>query len=414
MTKIRLTDCIGPAFFGLYHMVKKGEYTHYWLNGGRGSLKSSFISIMCVLNILWDPLCNVLVIRKVGVTLRGSVFEQIKWAIYKLGLEQHFHIPKEKLEITYLPTGQKIIFKGFDDSTKLKSIKLATGYFKVAWYEELEEFHGMEEIRKANQSLIRGEYDSYTFFYSYNPPRTKANWVNQESLVPVANRYVHTSCYLDAPHDWLGEEFFEEALALKESNLKAYEHEYLGKTVGYGTEVFDNIIIREITDAEIEAFENNHQGIDFGYSVDPASFVRMNYNAKYKRLYIYFEIYELKLLNRDLADRIKAAGYENDLSVADSAEPKSIDELQRHLIRCVGAQKGKDSINYGIKFLQDMEQIIIDPVRAPNTMREFTSYELARDKHGNPIKKYPDKDNHSIDAVRYALEMVNPAMQWGW
>lgn len=398
----RLSQVIAPSFKEVHKDLKRDGHTHYWLSGGRGSTKSSFIAIELILGIMRDPDANAVVLRKVKDTLKESVFDQLVWAIDVLGVEQYWHIPDAKLVITYLPTGQQIRFRGADKPKKIKSMKFARGYCKFIWYEELDEFTGMEEVRMINQSLMRGG-KKFTVFYSYNPPQSANNWVNAEKLLSREDRLVHHSNYLSVDPEWLGEQFIVEAKHLKQTKPKAYEHEYLGEVTGTGGEVFDNVKIKRITDEEIKDFYNIKRGLDFGYAIDPVSYPVMHYDRKKKRLYIFHELYKVGLSNRSLYKHIKEENKDNDFITADAAEPKSIHELRQYGLKIRAAKKGPDSIKYGIKFLQSLEAIIIDDIRCPETAREFLTYELEKDANGNFKADFPDKNNHSIDAVRYAL-----------
>lgn len=397
-----LYSSTAPVFHYLLNYMQYDRYTHYWLAGGRGSLKSSTAALSIISGMQTNPGRNCVALRKVKDTLKDSVYMQLCWAIEKLGKADKWEKTISPLSLTYTPTGQKILFRGSDDPVKIKSIKFDKGYCGYVWYEELDEFSGMDEIRKINQSLLRGG-DKFTVVYTYNPPKSVKNWVNSEALVKSDDKIFHQSSYLDAPSEWLGEQFITEANHLKETKPNAYEHEYLGSVNGTGGEIFDNICIREISDEEIETFENVRRGLDFGYAVDPLSYGVMNYDRKKKDLYIYFEIYKVGMSNYALAQEIKKENVLNQLVTADSAEPKSISELNQLGLRVAGVKKGPDSIDYGIKFLQSLEHIYIDDKRCPNTAREFLNYELERDSRGEFKAGYPDKDNHSIDMVRYAL-----------
>lgn len=405
---MKLTNIIAPSFYEVHKDIKNNKYTHIWLNGGRGSTKSSFIAIEIILNMMKDAqqgVCsNTVALRKVGLYLKDSVYEQLIWAIDMLGVTSYWDYKTSPTTLTYLPTGQKIIFRGADKPKKIKSIKFSKGYCKYVWYEEVDEFAGIEEIRMINQSLMRGG-EKFLVFYSYNPPQSASNWVNSEVQLTRDDRLVHHSTYLTVPREWLGEQFIVEAEHLKLTKPTSYEHEYLGKVTGTGGEVFKNVKCRHITDEEIKSFETIRRGLDFGYAVDPLSYVVTSYNRKYKRLYIFNEIYQVNLSNYKAIELIKAENKNNEPVTADSAEPKSIHEFIQHGVRMQGAKKGPDSIEYGIKFLQDLDEIIIDDIRCPNTAREFLSYELEKDANGNFKAGYPDKNNHSIDAVRYALNI---------
>jgi len=402
--EIKLTDLIAPQFYDIHWDILEGKHTHYKLYGGRGSTKSSFISIEIIMGMMQDPDANAACFRKVGNTLQESVYEQLLWAIDALGVSHLWHPSLSPLRITYLPTGQRIVFRGCDDPNKSKSIKLRRGYFKYIWYEERAEFEGDEDERKINQSLMRGG-DHYVVFYSWNPPKSLNSWVNQDVIEIRDDTLCNHSTYLTVPKEWLGEQFYIEANELKKRKPMAYRHEYLGEAIGTGGKVFDNVILREITAEEIAIFDKIKQGLDFGFAADPLAFVRTHYNKKQHKLYIFREIYQVNLKNREAVAKIKKINPENKLITADSEEPRSIATFNEMGLRLIGAKKGPGSVDFGMDFLSnELDEIIIDPVTCPNTAREFSTYELERDKNGNFKGGYPDKNNHTIDACRYALE----------
>lgn len=402
MTQVALTDLIAPSFYDVHHALKEDRYTHYWLKGGRGSTKSSFISIEIILGMMRDPNANAVAIRKVKENLRESVYEQLLWAIEVLGVSHLWHDSVSPMSLTYTPTGQKIIFRGADKPKKVKSSKLRRGYIKYVWYEEIDEF-APEDIRTINQTFLRGG-PKFVVFYSFNPPKSQRSWVNTEVKESRPDRLVHHSTYLTVPREWLGEQFLIEAEHLKNTKPEAYEHEYLGKETGTGGEVFTNITIRPITDDEIKTFDRIRRGLDWGYAADPLHYTALHYDKTRRRIYIFFEIHKVGMKFDPLAEAIKAENKLNQPVTADSAEPRSNDELKSRGVRIRSAKKGPGSVEHGIKFLQDLEEIIIDDSRCPNTAREFLHYELEKDANGNWKDGFPDKDNHSIDAVRYALE----------
>lgn len=401
----RLSEMISPAFYQLHRDIQMKQHTNYWLKGGRGSTKSSFVSIEIILGIMSDPEANAIVLRKVATTLRESVFDQYLWAIDKLGVSHLWQGSVSPLTLTYLPTGQQIRFKGADKPEKIKSIKFRTGYTKFKHYEELAEFKGMEEIRSINQSLNRGGSDILTF-YSYNPPSSVNSWVNQESSRQGIRKdtLINSSTYLSVPKEWLGKEFIADAEQLKKDNETAYRHEYLGEVTGTGAEVFNNVELREITQDEIDNYEVIYRGLDFGFASDPLAFMQVAYDKKHKHLYIFSELYKVAMSNRDAVRTIKKLNPMNDRITCDSAEPRTIHEFREYGLHLSPARKGRDSRPQGFKFLQDLRKITIDPNRCPNSAREFTSYELERDRDGNFKAEYPDGNDHTIDAIRYALE----------
>ncbi|MBQ3463653.1 MAG: PBSX family phage terminase large subunit [Clostridia bacterium] len=403
MSEIGLDKIIAPSFYKLHWDVIDEKHTHYWLKGGRGSTKSTFVSVEIILGMMQNPDANAVAIRKVAEYLKDSVYNQLLWAIDALGVSHLWQPKLSPLEIVYKPTGQRIIFRGADKPQKLKSTKVHKGYIRYIWYEEVDEFNGMNEIRTVNQSLMRGG-ERFTVFYSYNPPKSQRSWVNREVLTEGKDKIVHHSTYLDVSREWLGEVFRIEAEHLKKVNPKAYEHEYLGIITGTGGEVFANITPRRITDEEIAAFDKIKRGIDFGYASDPFVYIVCHYDSKHRLLYVFDEIYKVGLANHKAAEMIKSRTHYNQIIVCDSAEPKSINDLRQYGFRVRGAKKGPDSIEYGIKFLQSLEGIIIDNTRCPEAAKEFYGYELEPDGNDGFKAGYPDKNNHTIDAVRYALE----------
>lgn len=403
---VKLSDLIAPSFYDLHWDVKEHKHTHYKLYGGRGSTKSSFISEEVVKGMMEDPGANAIAMRKVGRFLEESVFEQLLWAIEKLGVSDQWKVRYSPLGLTYKPFGNRIIFRGADDPQKIKSVKLKTGYFKFIWFEERAEFDGPEEERTILQSLMRGGTD-YIVFYSWNPPKSINNWCNQDVMDEREDTCCHHSDYRSVPREWLGEQFFLEAEHLQKTKQKAYKHEYLGIATGTGGQVFENITVRKITDEEMARFDRIKQGLDFGYGADPLAYLKMHYDKTRKRLFLFGEIYAVKMGNTRLARELKKFNPLNRMITADSEEPRAIAALQELGIRITGAKKGPGSVDFGMEFLSDeIEEIIIDPERCPNAKREFTGYELEQDKNGNFKGSYPDKDNHTIDAARYGLEDV--------
>jgi len=403
MTKNRLSELIAPSFYELHRELKAELHDEYWLKGGRGSTKSTFISIEILLGIIKDPAANAVVFRRYQNELRDTVFGQFEWTASKMGIAHLFKFQVSPMQIIYIPTGQRIVFRAADNPRKLKSINLGRGYVKYAWFEEVDQFASMDEIRNILQSLFRGEGNKKrVVFFSYNPPKSGRFWVNREVKIPKLGRRVHHSTYLDVPPEWLGERFLADAEHLKKTNEMAYRHEYLGEEVGTGLEVFTNIELRTISDEEIATFDRIRQGLDFGYAVDPLAFERMHYDRTRRRLYIFTEISGLNLFNRQFWE--KAQRYNDVMTIADSAEPKSIAELKSWGMKIKGAKKGPGSVEFGIKFLQDLEKIIIDPERCPLAAKEFINYSLETDRNGIVKSQFPEKENHSIDATRYALE----------
>ena len=403
MTTVKLSDVISPSFYDLHKDLKQDGHTHYWLKGGRGSTKSSFVSVEIITGIMKNPEANAVVIRKVGLYLKDSVYEQLLWAIDKLGVSAYWQEKLSPLELVYIPTGQRIIFRGADKPKKLKSTKVHKGYIRYVWYEEADEFGGIEEIRTINQSILRGG-STFTVFYTYNPPKSQRNWINSEVLIPQEDKLVHHSDYRSVPKEWLGEQFIVEAEHLAAINPDHYRHEYLGEVTGTGAEVFTNISIRPITNDEIKQFDHVKRGIDWGYGADPFVYIAAHFDSKRNRLFIFYEFFKCAAKFDLIAAEISRENTQNGMIIAESAEPRSNDELRDRGLRIRTAVKGQGSVEHGITWLQNLEEIVIDGTRCPNTAREFSEYELERDSRGELKADFPDKNNHSIDAVRYALE----------
>lgn len=404
MSDIRISEKIGPAFYEVAHDVFKHGHTHYDESGGRGSLKSSYVSIIVPLLLVDNPNTHALVLRKVANTIRDSVYAQYIWAIGELGMAAHWEAKVSPMELIYKPTGQKIMFRGADDPMKIKSIKVPFGYIAVTHFEEKDQFAGRAEIRNILQSTMRGG-SKFWNFESYNPPISRDNWANKDSLEERPDRLCHKSTYLDAPPEWLGEQFLAEAEHLKDTDERAYQHEYLGIPVGTGGNVFDNLELREITDAEVKSFDHIYQGTDWGWFPDPFAFIRLHYDRARETIYLIDEIYQNKITNEASAQMILSRGYNDTYITCDSAEPKSVADFRAMRLKAQEAIKGPGSVEYGMKWLQ-RRKIVIDRRRTPNAYNEFVNYEYERNKDGDIISGYPDANNHLIDATRYALERV--------
>lgn len=391
---------LGKAFVDINRQIKPN--IEYVFEGGRGGLKSSFVAFKIVELIKNNPQMHACITRQVAGTLKDSVYANMKWAINELGLIEEFECKVSPLEIKYIKTGQTIYFRGLDDETKLKSIKPEFGYIGILWKEEKDQMKGDAQERSVNQSVLRGGDESYDFS-SYNPPKSKSNWVNRIKLVPNPKRVIHHSSYLEAPAEWLGQKFIDDAAHLKEINPEAYEHEYLGVPNGDGGNVFEYLEIRNITDEEISHMDRIYPGVDFGWYPDQFCYLRTYYDSAREKIYLIDELYVNKWSNSKTAEWIKKKGYDDYTMICDSAEPKSVNDFRDAGLPARGAIKGPGSIEYGFKFLQT-KTLVIDPKRTPNAYKEITEYEYDRDKEGNVISGYPDGNDHAISALRYAYE----------
>lgn len=423
---INLKDCIIPMYYSLLEDILNHNHTHYVMAGGRGSTKSSFVGITIPLLLLQNPKTHAVCFRKVGNTIQNSIYSQIAWGIYQLGIDNLFHIPKTyATPITFLPTGQRIYFMGLDDPMKIKSIKPKFGYIGITWFEELDQYAGPNELRTVTQSTMRGG-DTFWDFRTFNPPISKNNWANEYAeeceVYRQKNTLVTRNTYLDVPQSWLGAQFIEEAEDLKLVNQRAYDHEYLGLAIGTGGDVFPNVedlnMEQPVDTYDVQGnivgskplwqtFDKIYNGLDWGFARDPFQFVRCYFDKKHLDLYIFDEYRTMHCRNKtvfkSLYEEEKKLTTE-DLLIADSAEPKSIMDFKSYGAFIRGAEKGPESVRYGIKWLQGLNHIYIDKRRCPFTFKEFVQYEYEKDKDGNFISAYPDVNNHSIDAVRYAME----------
>lgn len=405
--KIDTADLLSKHFYSVWRKTFDPSILNIVCKGGRGSGKSSDVSHIMLQLIMRYPL-NAVVIRKVDNTLVTSVYEQIKWAIEQQQVSHLFKVMKSPLEIQYIPRGNKIIFRGAQNPERLKSLKDSKFPYAIAWIEELAEFKTEDEVTTITNSLLRGELDDglfYKFFFTYNPPKRKTSWVNKkyETVFQPPNTFVHHSTYLDNPY--IAQAFKDEAEAQRVKNEKRYRWEYLGEAIGSGVVPFDNLEFREIPDEEYNTFDNFRQGVDYGYATDPLAFVRWHYDKKRNTIYAMEEIYGVKMSNKKLSENMYKIKAEEHHTISE-VSPKDIDELkfEHGIYNIKQAKKGPGSVEYGEKWLDDLDAIVIDPKRTPNIAREFENIDYETDRDGNPKARLVDVDNHTIDATRYAFE----------
>ena len=407
MTSVKLSSLMPPKFHDVWRASLNQNILNVVCSGGRGSGKSSNVAHIITQLLMRHPV-NAVGIRKIDNTLEQSIYEQMKWAISEQQVTHLFKFNKSPLRITYLPRGNYMVFRGAQYPERIKSLKDSRFPFAIAWVEELAEFRTEDEVTTITNSLLRGELDEglqYKFFFTYNPPKRKQSWVNKKygTQFVSGNTFVHHSTYLDNP--FIAKEFIKEAEETKKKNEMKYRWEYMGEAIGSGITPFNNLQFREITDEEVANFDNIRNGNDFGYATDANAFVRVHYDKKRHGIYIFDELYKHQLSNRKLAEWIKEKGYDNDEIFADCADPKSIAELKYDfgISKIKGVKKGPDSVEFGERWLDDLDFICIDPKRTPKTAFEFENIDYQTDRDGNPKPRLIDKDNHSIDAVRYAM-----------
>lgn len=406
---VNLTDIIAPSFYSVHWDILDGKHTYYDLFGGRGSTKSSFVGVEIPFNMVLDAkngiFSNAVVFRKVAATLRESVYEQIQWGIDALGMSDEWEARLNPMQFIYKPTGQKIIFRGLDKAKKTKSIKIAKGYFKYLWFEELDEFLGMEEIRTVQQSVLRGG-SKFVVFKSFNPPISRSNWANVYVSEPREDSLRHKSDYTTVPVEWLGQQFIDDAEHLKKTNPRAYEHEYLGNAVGLGTNIFDLLEIREITDEEIKTYQSIYQGQDWGWFPDPKAFIRVAYVPNKEQIVLLDELGGCKIRNAEMAKQIQEKGYDDYNIYCGVDEQESIIDFRDAGLPARAMIAGPGSRRYTYEWLQ-CRTLVIDPARTPRAYKEIINYEHEVDANGEVIADYPDGEDHWIDAIRGATSPLS-------
>lgn len=403
-------DDIADNFHPLVRDVRKKRHREYLLDGGRGSTKSTTVFTLLYELIKNNPQMHALVVRQVANTLRDSVYAQMQWSLEKqaenpLFDRDNWQFKVSPLEIVYKPTGQKIYFRGADDPGKIKSIKVPFGYIGVLIFEELDQFGGEEPVRKIEQSAIRGGDEAY-IFKMFNPPISKNNWANKYAATPKESMMVHHSTYIDVDPEWLGKPFIEEAEHLKQINPDAYAHEYLGEPIGLGTEIFKHLEIRTITDEEIQRQERIYQGQDWGWEPDPKAFIRLSYSHSTETIMLLDEMGGTCIRTKEMAEQIKEKGYDDFEIRCGVDEMEHINDFRDMGLVARPAIVTPGSVRRTHEWLQ-CRKIVIDPARTPRAYKEFINYEHDVDKNGEVIDSYPDKNNHWIDAVRYATSTLS-------
>lgn len=403
---------LAPSFLRPHRMIANYEQADFWLGGGRGSMKSSCAGLEVVKYVEEHPDQHALVLMKYKNAIKDSAYAQIVWAIGMLGLEDEYDMPESTLRIRKKSTGQLIIFKGCDNPKKIKSVKVPFGYIGIAWFEETDMFRGMAEIRSINQSLTRGGH-KFVRIYTFNPPRSKSSWIN-EHIAKLRADGVETfaSTYLDAPREWLGDQFFADAEELKRTDPQAYEHEYMGVPVGLGGDVFDRVTFREVTDAEIAAMDNLRCGQDFGWYPDPWAYTMSEWQPGSRTIVTYREDGGNKLQPNEQAERIMEAltwaddpgsepVYHHLPVLSDDSDPTAIAAQRDTGANARAAGKGNMRMA-SYRFLQSCAWVI-DPARCPRLAKEVRELQYEINKEGEWLNYIPDGNDHWVDATRYAF-----------
>lgn len=399
--KVRLPDLVGKGYKDFWNF--KGRYRV--CKGSRASKKSKTTALFFIYSIMKYREANLLVIRKVYRTLKDSCFTDLKWAINRLQVNEYWDVKESPLEITYNPTGQKILFRGLDDPLKVTSITVETGNLCWAWIEEAYEINKEQDFNMLDES-IRGKieeplYKQITLTFN---PWNERHWLKKRFFdVEDENIMTKTTNYMC--NEWLDEsdkKLFED---MKKNNPRRYQVAGLGNWGIVEGLVYENWEEKEFDVNEISKRKGVKSafGLDFGYTNDPSAFFCGLIDVANKEIYVFDEIYKKAMKNRQIAEEIIRKGYGKEKIVADSQEPKSIDELYDLGLKGIRkSRKGKDSINNGVQYIQDYK-IIIHP-RCVNFITEISNYMWDKDKFDNPVNKPVDDFNHLMDAMRYALE----------
>jgi phage terminase large subunit len=402
--EISLQKTIGKGYVDFWRW--RGRYRV--VKGGRGSKKSVTSSLWYPYHMMKMPLANTLVIRKTFNAHKDSTWAQLKWAVNKLGAAHLWQFKKSPLEAVYKPTGQKILFRGLDDPMSITSITVDQGHLCWAWFEEAYQILNEDDFDKIDLS-IRGELPEGYFkqlTLTFNPWNEK-HWLKQR-FFDAENPSTLAMTTTFQCNEFLGDD--DRALFewMRTNKPKRYRVEGEGNWGVAEGAIFENWREEEFEWREI-AKKPGYKvvfGLDFGYTNDPTAFVASLINKEAKKIYIFDEHYEGGMRNNDIAAMIKQKGYAKERIIADSAEPKSIDEIRGHgITRIRSAEKGGDSVLAGIQFLQQFE-IIVHKFRCPNVSMELASYVWDQDKTGRFLNRPIDEFNHAMDGLRYSVEQI--------
>ena len=403
--KLNLPEIIGKGYATFWNF--KGRYRV--IKGSRASKKSKTTALWYIYNMMKYKDSNLLVIRKTYRTLKDSCYKELRWAVKRLKVEHLWDFTLSPLEATYKPTGQKVYFRGLDDPLKVTSIAVDTGYLCWMWIEEAYEVTKESDFDMLDES-IRGRTPAGLFkqiTLTFNPWNER-HWIKKRFFdVADPDILALTTNYMI--NEWLDDADLKVFETMKKNNPRRYAVAGLG---GWGIVdglVYENWREENFTLDDIRNCKTAF-GLDFGYTNDPSAFFVGFVDTDNKKLYAWDEFYETGMSNKRIAEKIKEMGYSKESITADSAEPKSIDELRSYNLRVKGAEKGKDSIMNGIQWIQDLE-IVIHP-RCVNFITEISNYTWDKDKFDNKLNKPIDDFNHLMDAMRYALEKFIKKNKW--
>ena len=400
--KISLQATVGKGYFDFWNF--KGRYRV--VKGSRRSKKSKTTALWFIYNMMKYKESNLLVVRKTFRTLKDSCFTELKWAINKFGVKDHWDIKESPLEMTYKPTGQKIYFRGLDDPLKITSIATEVGVLSWMWIEEAYEIMNEDDFDTLSESML-GDCPEDLFkqiTLTFNP-WNEHHWIktrfydakDDPDVLAITTNYL---C-----NEWLSEADLKVFETMKKNNPRRYRVAGLGEWGIVEGLIFENWKEESFNLEALKQIPGIRTafGLDWGYTNDPSALWCGMVDTNAKKIYVFDEMYKQGMSNEAIYKEITAMGYSKEKITADSAEPKSIDRLRELGIRNIkGARKGKDSINNGIDFIQDYE-IIVHP-KCVNFLTEISNYTWDVDRFGKKLNKPIDDFNHLMDAMRYALE----------
>jgi len=402
-SKFLISEIVGGGYEDFWNCQKRYRV----LKGGKASKKSTTTALNFIFRLMKYPESNLLVVRQVMNTHRDSTFAQLKWAQNALKVSHLWNNTVSPMEMTYIPTGQKILFRGFDDVLKLASTTVSKGYLNFVWIEEAFEISKEEDFIKLDLSVPRGAVPENLFkqtTITFNP-WVATHWLKKRFFDNTPeNCETFSTNYLC--NEFLDETDLQVFKNMKETNKRKYDVAGLGNWGVSEGLVFENfdVGISEIAKGEEDCWKNFF-GLDYGYTNDPTAFIAFRVNPITKTVYIFDEFYKKRMLNCDIANEITRRGYSKERIRADCAEPKSNDDLRRlGISRITPSVKGRDSILNGIAKINEYK-IIVNP-SCINTINELSTYSYDERNIQNGLIMPKDSDNHLCDALRYAFEDV--------
>ncbi|MBQ6848124.1 MAG: PBSX family phage terminase large subunit [Clostridia bacterium] len=401
--ELKISQIVGAGYDEFWNCKKRYRV----LKGGKASKKSATTALNFIFRLMKMKDSNLLVVRQIMNTHRDSTFAQLQWAQEKLGVSDLWKNTVSPLEMTYLPTGQKILFRGFDDVLKLASTTVSKGYLNFVWIEEAFEIASEADFDKLDLSVPRGSMPDHLYkqtTVTFNP-WSESHWLKKRFFDnPSSDCDTFSTCYLI--NEFLDETDKNVFERMKRTNMRKYRVAGLGEWGISEGLVFENWEVGKIKTEESQEYKwKSFFGLDYGYTNDPTAFIGFRANPIDKQIYIFCEFYEKRLLNCDIAERIISLGFAKERIRADCAEPKSNDDLRRlGISRITPSLKGRDSILNGIAAISEYK-ITVDP-KCVNTIRELSTYVYSDTVNERGLRLPKDSDNHLCDALRYAFADV--------